>query len=91
MKNYFVCPPPDLELIQLDQVDEDIKKDFISYNILKQNVDCITDFSTYDQNLDAVDKQTSWITIQSKAERKRAKEEAIGLMKDWKKKNNFED
>lgn len=90
MKNYFIYPSSDLKLIEPDNVDEDIKKDFISFNILKQNANCITDFSTYDQNLDIVDKQTSWISIDSKEDRKRAKQEAIGLMNDWKMKNSFE-
>jgi hypothetical protein len=91
IKNYFICPSSDLDLIQLDEVDEDVKKDLVSYNILKQNADYITEFSAYDQNLDQVDKQTSWLRVQSKKDRKRAKEEAIRLLNDWKRKNNFEE
>lgn len=71
-------------MISLDDTSEDIKKDNISYNILKENAACISGFETHDQTLARADNESILFTITDPNDRAIAKEEARSLLHEYK-------
>ncbi|CAO0799489.1 unnamed protein product [Mucor circinelloides] len=84
LAKYYTLPSEDIELISLDDTSEDIKKDNISYNILKENAACISGFETHDQTLARADNESILFTITDPNDRAIAKEEARSLLHEYK-------
>lgn len=84
LTRYYVSPSENIELICLDTVTEDVKKDKITYDTLKQNVTCISAFETHDQSLVQANDEVSLFTINDLQDREVAKKEALSLLHRWK-------
>ncbi|GAN08532.1 conserved hypothetical protein [Mucor ambiguus] len=84
LTKYYTLPSKDIELISLDDANQDIKKDDISYKILVENAACISGFETHDQTLVEADNETTLFTINNPDDRAVAKEEARFLLREYK-------
>jgi hypothetical protein len=84
LARYYASPSENVELICLDNITEDLKKDKITYDTLKQNTTCISAFETHDQSLAKADDELSLFTINNPQDREVAKKEALSLLHQWK-------
>lgn len=84
LTRYYVSPSENVELICLDNTTEDIKKDKVTYDTLKQNTTCISAFETHDQSLAQADGELSLFTINDPQDREVARKEALSLLSQWK-------
>ncbi|KAI9476342.1 MAG: P-loop containing nucleoside triphosphate hydrolase protein [Benjaminiella poitrasii] len=88
LRNYFAEPSDNLKSIDVDKVDDSIKKDLISFSALKQNRDYITQFKEHNQDRQEDINFEDMLDIDAE-DIDYAKHEAKMLLRKWKKNKNL--
>ncbi|KAG0764140.1 hypothetical protein G6F29_008392 [Rhizopus arrhizus] len=80
LKEYYIHPPPDLPLANMNDIRKNVKPDIVTYSALYQNKDYITECKLHD--LETVDEYDPTTRL-SKAQQKEALVEATEFLKKW--------
>lgn len=82
LTEYYALPSSDINLINIHELDDSIKKDLINASVVRENKSCISSCRPYQEEEEG--DISAWVNELSEHDRSTAVQEAKKLYKNWK-------